>query len=160
MVVREGPGRKPGLLESALTFDGLTVEMIADNKHLPPTLMKLAYKCIGPDRLCAISDATSGAGLPTGSHFTMGGMEYEVADGVGMMFDRSAFAGSTTLLGQMLPILINVVGIPLIEAVRMTTLTPARVVGVDDRKGSLAAGKDADIVIWNEDFTPWRVMIQ
>jgi len=160
MVVREGPWRKPGLLESALTFDGLTVEMIADNKHLPPTLMKLAYKCIGPDRLCAISDATSGAGLPTGSHFTMGGMEYEVADGVGMMFDRSAFAGSTTLLGQMLPILINVVGIPLVEAIRMTTLTPARVIGVDERKGSLAAGKDADIAIWNENFTPWRVIIQ
>lgn len=159
MVVREGPWRKPGLLESALTFDGLTVEMIADNKHLPPTLMKLAYKCIGPDRLCAISDATSGAGLPTGSHFTMGGMEYEVADGVGMMFDRSAFAGSTTLLGQMLPILINVVGIPLVEAIRMTTLTPARVIGVDDRKGSLQAGKDADIVIWNDDLTPWHVLL-
>jgi N-acetylglucosamine-6-phosphate deacetylase len=158
-VVREGPWRKPGLLESALTFDGLTVEMIADNKHLPSTLMKLAYKCIGPDRLCAISDATSGAGLPDGSRFTMGGMEYEVSDGVGMMFDRSAFAGSTTLLGQMLPILINVVGIPLVEAIRMTTLTPARIVGEADRIGSLEAGKNADIVIWNEDFTPWRVMM-
>ncbi len=159
MVVREGPWRKPGLLEAALTFDGLTVEMIADNKHLPPTLMKLAYKCIGPDRLCAISDATSGAGLPDGSRFTMGGMEYEVSDGVGMMFDRSAFAGSTTLLGQMLPILINVVGIPLVEAIRMTTRTPARIVGAADHKGSLEAGKDADIVIWNDDFTPWRVMM-
>jgi N-acetylglucosamine-6-phosphate deacetylase len=159
MVVREGPWRKPGLLEAALTFDGLTVEMIADNKHLPPTLMKLAYNCIGPDRLCAISDATSGAGLPDGSRFVMGGMEYEVSDGVGMMFDRSAFAGSTTLLGQMLPILISVVGIPLVEAVRMTTLTPARIVGVADRQGSLEAGKDADIVIWNDDFTPWQVLI-
>ncbi len=70
--VREGPWRRPGLLEAALTFDGLTVEMIADNRHLPPTLMKLAYKCIGPDRLCAISDATSGAGLPEGTVFSMG----------------------------------------------------------------------------------------
>jgi len=159
MVVREGPWRRPGLLEAALTFDGLTVEMIADNKHLPPTLMKLAYKCLGPDRLCVISDATSGAGLPDGSRFTMGGMAYEVRDGVGMMFDRSAFAGSTTLLGQMLPILINVVGIPVIEAVRMMTLTPARIIGVDDRKGSVQVGKDADLVIWNEDFTPWRVLL-
>jgi N-acetylglucosamine-6-phosphate deacetylase len=159
MVVREGPWRKPGLLEAALMFDGLTVEMIADNKHLPPTLMKLAYKCLGPDRLCAISDATSGAGLPDGSRFVMGGMEYEVADGVGMMFDRSAFAGSTTLLGQMLPILINVVDIPLVEAICMTTLTPARIVGAIERKGSLETGKDADIVIWNDDFTPWRVFV-
>ena len=158
-VVREGPWRKPGVLEAALVFDDLTVEMIANNKHLPPTLMKLAYKCIGPDRLCAVSDATSGAGLPEGSRFVMGGMEYEVADGVGMMFDRSAFAGSTTLLNQMILILIDVVGIPLVEAIRMVTLTPACAVGVADRKGSLETGKDADIVIWNDDFTPWRVML-
>jgi N-acetylglucosamine-6-phosphate deacetylase len=109
--------------------------------------------------LCAISDATSGAGLPEGSRFVMGGMEYEVNDGVGMMFDRSAFAGSTTLLNQMIPILIDEVGIPLIEAIRMVTLTPARIVGVADRKGSLETGKDADVVIWNDDFTPWRVFM-
>jgi N-acetylglucosamine-6-phosphate deacetylase len=89
----------------------------------------------------------------------MGGMEYEVGDGVGMMFDRSAFAGSTTLLNQMIPILIDEVGIPLVEAIRMTTLTPARIVGVGDRKGSLEAGKDADIVIFNDDFTPWRIFV-
>ncbi|MCB0144841.1 MAG: hypothetical protein KDE50_33475, partial [Caldilineaceae bacterium] len=106
-IVREGPWRKLGLLEVSLAYDDLTAEIICDNRHLPPTLMKLAYKCIGPDRLCAISDATSGAGLPDGAHFRMGGMEYEVCDGVGMLFDRTAFAGSTTLLSQMLPILIH-----------------------------------------------------
>jgi N-acetylglucosamine-6-phosphate deacetylase len=158
-VIREGPWRKPGLLESALLLDGLTVEMIADNKHLPSTLMKLAYKCIGADRLCAISDATSGAGLPEGAHFGMGGMEYEVRDGVGMMFDRSAFAGSTTLVNQMIPVLMDVIGIPLVEAIRMLTITPARVIGVDDRKGSLEAGKDADLAIFNKDWSAWRVMI-
>lgn len=157
--VRHGPWRKPGLLEACLAFDALTVEMISDNKHLPPTLMKLAYKCIGPDRLCAISDATSGAGLPEGARFRMGGMTYEVHDGVGMMLDRSAFAGSTTLLNQMAPILTNVVGIPLVEAIRMVSLTPARVIGVDDRKGSLEAGKDADLVIFEDDFSAWRTMI-
>jgi N-acetylglucosamine-6-phosphate deacetylase len=157
--VREGPWRKPGLLEAALTFDGLSVEMIADNKHLPPTLMKLAYKCIGADRLCAISDATNGAGLPEGSRFKMGGMEYEVRDGVGMMFDRTAFAGSTTLVNEMIPILTNVVGIPLAEAIRLLTLTPARVIGVDGRKGSIAPGKDADLAIFDDGFSAWRTMI-
>jgi N-acetylglucosamine-6-phosphate deacetylase len=157
--VREGPWRKPGLLEAALVFEGLTAEMIADNKHLPPTLMKLAYKCLGADRLCAVSDATNGAGLPEGTHFDMGEMEYEVREGVGMLLDRSAFAGSTTLLNQMLPILTQVVGIPLLEAVRMASLTPARIIGLDGRKGSLAAGKDADIAIFEEDFRAWRVMI-
>jgi N-acetylglucosamine-6-phosphate deacetylase len=157
--VREGPWRKPGLLEASLTFDGLTVEMISDNKHLPPTLMKLAYKCIGSDRLCVISDATSGAGLPEGATFRMGGMVYEVHDGVGMMLDRSAFAGSTTLLNQMIPILIDQVGIPLVEAIRMASLTPARIIGVADRKGTLEPGKDADLVIYEADFKPWRTMI-
>ncbi len=158
-VVREGPWRKPGLLEAALTFDGLTVEMIADNKHLPPTLMRLAYKCIGADRLCAISDATSGAGLDEGARFRMGAMEYEVRDGVGMMFDRTAFAGSTTLVNEMIPILTDIVGIPLVEAIQMLTLTPARVIGVDDRKGSIAPGKDADLAIFDDGFTAWRTMV-
>jgi N-acetylglucosamine-6-phosphate deacetylase len=157
--VREGPWRKPGLLEASLVFEGLTVEMISDNKHLPPTLMKLAYKCIGADRLCIISDATNGAGMPEGARFRMGGMEYEVHDGVGMMLDRTAFAGSTTLVNQMVPILTDTVGIPLVEAVRMATLTPARVIGFDGCKGSLEAGKDADLAVFENDFTAWRTMI-
>ena len=157
--VREGPWRKPGMLEVSLAYDNLTVEMITDNKHLPPTLMKLAYKCIGPDRLCIISDATSGAGLTEGSRFRMGEMEYEVHDGVGMMFDRSGFAGSSTLLNEMIPILTKHVGVPLPEAVRMASLTPARVIGMAKRKGSLATGKDADIAIFNDDFTAWKVLI-
>lgn len=158
--VREGPWRKPGLLEAGLVFDGLTAEMIADNRHLPPTLMKLAVKCVPPDRLCAISDATSGAGLPDGSEFTMGALKYEVADGVGMMFDRTAFGGSTTLLGQMLPILTGVVGVPLLDAVTMCSLTPARVVGWADRIGSLAPGKLADLVLLDDGLLPARVMIE
>ena len=157
--VRDGPWRKPGLLEATLTFDGLTAEMIADNKHLPPTLMKLAYKCLGPDRLCAISDATNGAGLPDGTRFKMGEMTYDVHDGVAMLLDRTAFAGSSTLLNQMMAILVNVVGIPMAEAIRMASLTPARVIGADQRKGSLEVGKDADIAIFNDDFTAWRTMI-
>ena len=157
--VREGPWRKPGLLEATLVFDQLTAEMIADNKHLPPTLMKLAYKCIGADRLCIVSDATSGTGMAEGTRFRMGEMEYEVHDGVGMVLDRTSFAGSTTLVNQMVPILTDAVGVPLAEAVRMATLTPARVIGLDDGKGSLEAGKEADLAIFADDFTAWRTMI-
>ena len=159
MMVREGPWRRPGLLEATLAFDGLTAEMICNNKHLPATLMKLAYKCVGPDRLCAISDATPGAGLPQGTRFRLGEMEYEVDDGVGVMLDRSAFAGSTTLLNEMVPILRDVVGVPLPAAVRMVTLTPARVLGMHDRRGSLETGKDADITVFDDDFRVWRVMM-
>lgn len=158
--VREGPWRKPGLLEVTLASNDLTVEMITDNRHLPATLMKLAYKCVGPDRLCIISDATNGAGLPEGSRFRMmNSTEAEVQDGVSIMLDRTAFAGSTTLLNQMIPILTDVVGVPLVEAVRMGSLNPARVIGMDGRKGSLEVNKDADIAIFNDDFTVWRTMV-
>jgi N-acetylglucosamine-6-phosphate deacetylase len=157
--VREGPWRKPGLLEVSLTAEHVTVEMIGDGKHLPPTLMRLAYRSIGADRLCLISDATSGAGFPAGARFRMGEMEYVVGDGVGMLLDYTAFAGSTTLLNQIVRTVIEQVGVPVVEAVRMASLTPARVIGVDSHKGSLAAGKDADVVIFDRDFKPWQVMI-
>ncbi|MGI8405941.1 MAG: N-acetylglucosamine-6-phosphate deacetylase [Thermomicrobiales bacterium] len=157
--IREGAWRKPGLLEASLASDVLTGEMIADNRHLPPTLMKLAWKCFGSDRLCLISDATSGAGLPEGSPFVMGEMEYVVEGGVGMTLERTSFAGSSTLLNQMVPIVHAEVGVPLPEAVRMASLTPARIIGVDDHKGSLESGKDADIAIFNEDFSAWKTMI-
>jgi N-acetylglucosamine-6-phosphate deacetylase len=157
--IREGPWRKPGLLEVSLADDRLTGEIIADGKHLPPTLMRLAYKCFGPERLCAISDATSGAGLPDGTRFRMGGLEYDVCDGVGMLLDRTAFAGSTTLLNQMIPILHEAVGIPLVDVIRMASLTPARVIGMAERKGSLEPGKDADVAIFDGDFSAWGVMV-
>jgi len=157
--VRQGPWRAPGLLEASLVFEGLTAEIIADNRHLPPTLMKLAFKCLGPDRLCAVSDASSGAGFPEGARYRMGQMEYEVHDGVGMLLDRSAFAGSTTLLNRMAPVLRDVVGIPLAQAVRMVTLTPARIIGVEQQKGSIEAGKDADLAVFDDDFTASGVVI-
>jgi hypothetical protein len=90
--VREDPWSKPGLLETALIYPGLSLEMIADSMHLPPALVKLAYQSVGARRMCIISDATSGEGPPDGARFRMGQMDYEVADGIGMMFGRSAFA--------------------------------------------------------------------
>jgi len=157
--IRVGPWRKPGLLEASLTYDELTAEIIADNRHLPATLMKLAYKCKGADRLCAVSDATSGAGLPEGTQLITGNVACEVRDGVAILLDKSAFAGSTTLLGDMLPILVNVVDIPLPEAVRMMSLTPARIIGADDTVGSLRPGKRADIMVLNEDLTVWSTFV-
>ncbi len=133
--------------------------MISDNRHLPPTLMKLAYKCKGPDKLCIISDSTNGAGLPEGTVVHASGMDFEVSNGVGILLDHTSFAGSTTLINQMIPILTNEVGIPLVEAIRMASLTPAKVIHIDDKKGSITPGKDADIAIFNDDFTAWNVLI-
>ena len=157
--IRVGPWRKPGVLETTLVSDELTAEMICDNRHLPLTLMRLAYQCKGPDRLCVISDAIRGAGMPEGTTIHSNGIDYVVEDGVGILLDHTAFAGSVTLINQMIPILVREVGIPLAEAVRMASLTPATVIGIQDRKGSLAAGKDADIAIFEPDFTAWKVLI-
>jgi N-acetylglucosamine-6-phosphate deacetylase len=157
--VREGPWRRPGLLEASLASATLTAEVIADGKHLPETLLRLAYRTVGPDRLCLVSDATSGAGLPDGSSFTMGEMRYEVHDGVGMMPDRTAFAGSTTLLDGMLRTAVHVVGVPLPEAVRMASLTPATVIGEGARLGSLAPGKVADLAIFGPTLEPLATVI-
>lgn len=157
---RDGPHRVPGLLEASLASTSLTGEMIADGKHLPPILMRLAWRAFGPDRLCLISDATSGAGLPDGSPFTMGEMTYEVVDGVGMMPDRTAFAGSTTLLDGMLRVATERVGVPLVEAVRMASRTPAHLLGIADRTGSLTPGRAADLAILRPDLSVVRTVIE
>lgn len=156
---RRGPYRVPGILEASLASETLTGEIISDGKHLPPTLLRLAHRAFGPERLCVVSDATSGAGLADGSPFSLGEMSYVVKDGVGMMLDGSAFAGSSTLLDGMLKVLTSQVGLPLHEVVRMASLTPATVIGLGDLKGSLAAGKHADLAVFSAELEPLRTVI-
>ncbi len=145
--VREGPWRRPGVLEATLASDGLTVEMIGDGKHLPPTLMNLALRCLA-GRLCLVSDSTSGAGLPDGSVYRMGDNEYLVEDGVGVTMDRTAFAGSTTLVSQMLPI-VSELGVGLADLVAMATSIPARAARLAD-VGRIAPGFHADFALFDE----------
>ncbi len=159
-VTRKGPWRQPGLLEVALTHSELSCEIIADGCHLPGTLMKMALQCKGTGRLCAVSDALNGAGLPEGTHFSAGDMEYEVHDGVGMVLDHSCFAGSTTLLGKMIPILIQKAGLSISDAFRITTETPAKILGENDHIGSLKPGYDADIVIFERNNFSVQKLIQ
>lgn len=153
---RRGPWRLPGLLEATLASDSLTVEMIADGKHLPPTLMTLTHRAVG-DRLCVVSDATPGAGLPDGSRYTMGDVEYHVSDGVGMTLDGLSFAGSTTLVNRMIPVLLSL-GIGMAEAVAMATSVPARAARLDD-VGTIAPGMRADLVLFDDEFNPLDVAV-
>ncbi|MEY3021679.1 MAG: hypothetical protein RIS86_877, partial [Planctomycetota bacterium] len=156
--VRVGAYRVPGLLEASLASDDLTGEVIADGHHLPPTLLRLAVRALTPERLLMVSDTTSGAGLPVGAHFTMGGMRYRVGDGVGMMEDGSAFAGSTTFLDGMLRVMVEQVGVPLPQAIAMASRNPARLLGLA-RKGRLAPGADADLALFHPDLTPRSTLI-
>jgi N-acetylglucosamine-6-phosphate deacetylase len=148
--VRNGPWRAPGILEATLASNGLTVEMIADGHHLPATLMQLAYRCLA-GRLLLVSDSTPGAGLPEGSLYRLGDQEYVIEGGVGMTLDRTAFAGSTTLVSAMLPVAINSLGIGLPEAIAMVTSIPAAAARLDD-VGCIAPGARADFALFDTDL--------
>ncbi len=151
-ITKNGPYRVSGVLEAALTIEGLYTELIADRKHLPDELMRLAIKCKGVDRILICSDANRGAGLSRGGTIFTCGQEAIIEDGVAMVPDRSAFASSITPIDQMVRNLINYVGVSRLDAVRMASTTPARMMRVNNRKGSIAPGKDADILLVDNDF--------
>ena len=158
-LVREGPWRVPGLLESSLASTGLTAEVIADGKHLPPALLEIARRCLG-ERLIVVSDATAGAGLPEGSRYALAEVVCEVRDGVGVVLGADAFGGSTTTLEAMLGYLRAELGWPIAELFAMGSTRPAQIAGLGDRKGRIAAGYDADLVIVEADLTPWATLVR
>ena len=156
---REGPYRRAGLLEVALTHPGLTTEMIADGRHLPATLMRLVLACKGVEQVCLVSDAMRGAGLPEGQRLTIAGVEAVIEDGVAIMADRTGFAGSITPLDQMLRNVVWMLELPLASALTMVTRTPAAVLGIDDHKGAIAPGMDADLAVLNTDLNVEQTII-
>ncbi|MBN1316549.1 MAG: N-acetylglucosamine-6-phosphate deacetylase [Anaerolineales bacterium] len=158
-VIREGPWRIPGLLETSLVYDELSAEIISDGKHLPATLMRLAYKCKGPDKLCLVSDAMRGAGRPEGESFTLAGKSVIVADGVAMLADRSAFAASITPLDKALHIAIESLDLSVEQATSLVTKNPARIFGIETSKGTIEPGKDADLVVFDRNIRIWMTII-
>jgi N-acetylglucosamine-6-phosphate deacetylase len=151
-VVREGPWRIPGLLETTLVYDELTTEMIADGRHLPPTLMRLVYKCKGPDRLSLVSDAMRGAGRAEGEVFEFAGQTVIVEDGVAMLPSRAAFAGSVTPLDTAVRNVIEMLGVSVPDAVRLVTRNPAELLGIQGQKGAIEPGMDADLTIFDDEI--------
>ena len=154
-VTRRNAFRYAGAIESAFIIDEMNVEIIADGIHLPPPLLKLIYKIKGPDRIALITDAMRAAGMGPGESMLGGlknGLRVIVEDGVAKLPDRSSFAGSIATADRLVWNMVKMADIPLIEAIRMITVTPAKSIGVADKKGALVAGKDADIVIFNEDI--------
>ena len=152
-VSRRNAYRYAGVVESAYLLDGLTVEIIADGIHLPPPLLKLVYKIKGPDKIALVTDAMRAAGMPPGESILGGlnnGLKVLVEDGVAKLPDRSAFAGSVATADQLVRNMINLAEVPLTDAIKMITATPAKIMGVDNKKGSLIEGKDADLVLFDE----------
>jgi N-acetylglucosamine-6-phosphate deacetylase len=143
--------RVAGVTEAALLDDRLTTEIIGDGYHISPGLMKLAYKAKGPYRLAVVSDASPLVGMPPG-RYELWGMEIILEEEISYLPDRSAFAGSITTLDRCLRNVVRRMDVPLKDALQMVSATPASILGVADRKGSLAPGKDADVVVLNSDL--------
>ena len=161
-VTRRGTARYAGAIESAFLIDEMTVEIIADGVHLPPPLLKLVYKIKGADRIALITDAMCGAGMPPGESILgsrHNGLRVIVEDGVAKLPDRSAFAGSVATADRLVRNMIQLADVPLCDAVRMMTSTPAAIMGVADRKGVLTPGKDADIVLFDEQINVQLTMV-
>lgn len=157
---KKGVFRDPGLAEYALVEDRVVCELIADNFHVAPTLMKLAYRTKGAGRLTLISDALAGTGLPVGTKFMLGKLQCKVAEGVCMLADGSALAGSATRSIDQVRIMTELAGVPVTEAVRMAGETPAKLLGLDHRYGSIGEGKAADLVQFNEKYVVRRVWVR
>ncbi len=154
--------RYAGVVEAAYYLDDMDVEIIADGKHLPPSLLKLIYKLKGPDRIALITDALRGAGFPEGTEFLSGSRDSAhpviIEDGVAKLLSRQAFSGSIVTANKLVNNMIALADVPLCDAIKMATQTPARIMKLTDR-GQLREGLRADIVIFNDNIDVQLTMV-
>ena len=162
-VTRVGCFRYAGVVESGYLIDDMTIEIIADGVHLPEPLLKLVCKIKGAERTALITDAIRATGT-TAKETILGdlenGMKAIVEDDVAKLPDRTSFAGSVATADRLVRTMIKLADLPLSEAVHMITATPAAIIGVGDKKGSLAHGKDADVVIFDDNITIQTTIIK
>ncbi|KUJ69771.1 N-acetylglucosamine-6-phosphate deacetylase [Streptomyces albus subsp. albus] len=154
--------RAPGPIAALLEDERVTVELINDGVHLHPAVLGLAFQRAGADRVAFITDAMGAAGMNDGN-YPLGPMTVEVKDGVARISEgptAGSIAGSTLTLDRAFQRAVTVDGLTVDQAVRALSGTPARVLGMDDRTGSLTAGKDADLVVLDEAHQVVGVMRQ
>lgn len=144
--------REPGIAGAALRA-GITCELINDGVHVHPALVGLLMQ--RPERLALITDAIDAAGVGDG-RYQLGGHDVEVRDGQARLAD-GALAGSTLTLDDAVRRAVRECGVPIEAAAECAATTPARVLGLGDR-GSIAAGRLADLVVLDDDLRPLRVM--
>jgi len=161
-VRRKNAYRYAGTLEAGYLFDDVFVEVIADGCHLPAPLLKLIYKVKGPDRIMLITDGISASGVDENDgkqYYSQMGKPIVVEDGVAKVPSRECFAGSIATTDRLVRTMINLAEVPLYTAVKMASLTPATYLGVSGSKGSIEAGKDADLLIFDENINVKAVYV-
>jgi N-acetylglucosamine-6-phosphate deacetylase len=149
--------RAPGPIAALLEDERVTVELINDGVHLHPAALELAFHHAGADRVAFITDAMDAAGFGDG-RYMLGPLEVEVADGVARLVEGGSIAGSTLTLDRAFKRAVTVDGLPVEAAVAALSANPARLLGLADRVGSLEPGKDADLVLLDEQFEVRGVM--
>jgi N-acetylglucosamine-6-phosphate deacetylase len=151
-----------GVLEATLFFDELTTEVIADGKHLQRELLLLAYKLKGPDRLALVTDCNRALDMPDGEYLfgpVDGGEPILRRDGVGVMPDGQALASGVVGMDHCVRTFHQLTGVPLVEVIRMATLTPARIAGHDHKIGSIEVGKRADLLVLDRELNVRQVYL-
>ena len=154
-ITRDHGFRRLGVIETAYLLDGMFVEIICDGKHLPPELIRLIYKIKGADKIALVTDSLALAGTDQ-THGFMQDTEFIIEDGVCKLMDRSAFAGSIATADRLVRVAVKEAGIPMTDAVKMITETPAKIMGLPE-KGSLKVGYDADVVAFDGDVNIKKV---
>ncbi len=157
--------RDVGMMEIGLVDDRLSLELIADMHHILPELAKLAYKCKGADKLCLVSDALRAGGMPEdGTFYPLGPtwekntLMFHAVDGIGRLADGT-FAGSLQPVSRMVKNLVTMCDIPLIDAVKMASSSPARAIGFDDTLGTIEVGKNADFCFMDDALSVTRTVV-
>jgi N-acetylglucosamine-6-phosphate deacetylase len=149
---------EPGVLGAALTDDRVICEAIVDGIHLAPAILDLMVRLKGPDRIALISDSVELNGLPEGQYPFEG---HTITVGAGAIrLENGSLAGSTLSLDRAVGNMVRLAGVSLPQAVRMASLVPARVLRMDDVRGSIAVGKDADLVLFDGDINVKAVFIR
>ncbi|WP_224752414.1 N-acetylglucosamine-6-phosphate deacetylase [Metabacillus arenae] len=148
--------RDPGTAGAALIHEELKTEIIADGIHVHPKTVKLAYHQKGHEGMIIITDAMRAKCLPNGE-YELGGQKVFVEDGKAVL-ENGSLAGSVLQMNQAINNMMEFTGCSLRDVIWMSSVTPAKQLGIFDRKGSIEAGKDADIVILDENHNVWMTL--
>lgn len=146
--------RNNGLVGASYRLRTMYGEIICDGNHSTLAALNNYFMSKGPDYAIMISDALMAKGSPVGSRFIFGGNEIEIyPDGSAHLVEAKNLAGSTLKLNDGLRILVEEAMVPFNYAINSCTINPAKCLGIDDRKGSIMVGKDADIVVLDTDYS-------